>query len=88
MRIIKFTALWCADCIVMRSYWREISEKYPDLVIEEFDFDDNPEIAAEHSVKKVPHIIIFSESGQELHRLEGMQNKNDLMKLIEGYLDK
>jgi len=86
MKIIKFTALWCADCIVMRPYWVEIASKYPDLEIIEIDFDDNPDLAEKHGVKKVPHTIILTDDETELHRLEGMQNKEDLMKLLEGYL--
>lgn len=87
MKIIKFTALWCADCIVMRPMWQEAAEKYPDLEIIEIDFDDNPELAEKHGVKKVPHAIFLGDDGEELKRLEGMQNKEDLIKLIEEYLE-
>ncbi len=85
MKIVRFTALWCADCIVMRPYWLEISSKYPDLEIVEIDFDDNPELAAQHGVKKVPHTIFYGQDGAVLKSLEGMQNKADLFKLIEDH---
>lgn len=87
MKIIKFSALWCADCIVMRPMWAEIEIKFPELEIKEIDFDDETELAKEHGVTKVPFFIFFDKSGNELARRQGMQNKEDLMKLIEENLN-
>jgi len=86
MKIIKFTALWCADCIVMRPMWTEIKNKYPDLVIEEYDFDDHMEIAASYQIKKVPHTIFIDHEGNELSRIEGLKNRQELLNIIEELL--
>ncbi|KKQ61590.1 MAG: Thioredoxin [Parcubacteria group bacterium GW2011_GWE2_38_18] len=86
MKIIKFTALWCADCIVMRKAWIEVSEAFPDLTIEEYDFDEHEEVLQKFNVKKVPYTIFIDDQGNELLRLEGMQNKKDLMEKIEQNL--
>ena len=88
MKIIKFIALWCADCIVMRSMWREISEKFPQVEIADIDFDDNPDEAKKFGVTKVPLTIFFDSKDIEIARLEGMQNKAGLIKLIEANLGK
>lgn len=86
MKILKFSALWCADCIVMRPMWQEINKKFPDLEIIEVDFDDQPEIAKKYGVKKVPLFIFLNSREEEISRLKGLQNKPDLVKLIEDNL--
>ncbi len=87
MKIIKFTALWCADCIVMRAAWREIVEKFPGVEIVEYDFDDQKEKAKELGAAKVPFNIFYDKAGNEIARIEGMQNKSDLIRLIEENID-
>jgi thiol-disulfide isomerase/thioredoxin len=86
MKIIKFTALWCADCIVMRPMWQEVRQAYPDLVIEEYDFDDDADEAKAFGITNVPTTIYQSESGEVLERQTGMQNKAGLLESVERNL--
>lgn len=86
MRIIKFTALWCADCIVMRPVWQAVAEKFPQVEIIDFDFDEHQDEAKNFGVDKVPTNIFFDSRDTEITRTEGMQNKADLIKLIEENL--
>lgn len=88
MKIIKFTALWCADCIVMRPTWSEIAAKFPEVEIINIDHDDQPEELAKFNVKKIPFTILLDNDGREVFRLEGLQNKKDLLRLIEENLNK
>ena len=88
MKIIKFTALWCADCIVMRPVWKEIAEKFPMLAVVEYDFDEQKEAAEKYGVVKVPHTIFFASDGSEIASFQGMKNKADLLRLIEENLEK
>lgn len=88
MRIIKFTALWCADCIVMRPLWKEIAEKFPQVEIIDIDYDEQPEEAKKYGAIKVPMTIIFASDDKEIFRHQGMHNKTDLIKVIEENLGK
>lgn len=83
MRIIKFTALWCADCIVMRPMWSEIKSKYPEIEIEEYDFDDHTDVAVDYKIKKVPHTIFLDSQGNEITRFEGLKSKQELLDLLD-----
>jgi thiol-disulfide isomerase/thioredoxin len=85
MRIVKFTALWCADCIVMRPSWDEVKNIFPDIILEEYDFDDHAEAVASFQVKKVPYTIIYDEQGVELFNFEGMMTKQELINKIKEY---
>lgn len=79
MKIIKFTALWCADCIVMRPMWEEVKREFPGLLIEEYDFDEQPELAARLGVSRVPCTIFYDRQGGELLRLDGMSSRKELL---------
>lgn len=84
MKIIRFTALWCADCIVMRPRWKEVFGKNI-VEIEDFDFDDNEAEAKKFKVAKVPQLIVLDDQDQEQERLVGMQDYEDLEKLVNKY---
>ncbi len=86
IKIIKFTALWCADCIVMRPMWSEVRQAFPDLIIEEYDYDDNTEEAEAFGVTNVPTTIYLAESGEEIGRSVGMRGKDELLEEIKQNL--
>ncbi|MEI7497721.1 MAG: thioredoxin family protein [Candidatus Falkowbacteria bacterium] len=83
MKIVKFSALWCADCIVMRPMWQEINNVYPDILIEEFDIDDYPDVAKTLGVVKAPTTIFYGSDEIELTRLIGIQNQQTLFDYIK-----
>lgn len=86
MKIIRFTALWCADCIVMRPRW-DSAFASKNLQIEDFDLDDNPDEAEKYNVSKVPQLIIMDDGGQEVERLSGMKDPEDLEAIIKKYFN-
>lgn len=85
MKIIRFTALWCADCIVMRPRWQEVFDQ--GVTIEDFDFDDNEEEAKKYQVAKVPQLIIVDDQNIELERLVGMQDTERLQEVVRKYFN-
>lgn len=82
MRIIKVTANWCPECLIMRPRWKEIVMEFTDLQIEEVDYDKNPEFREKHEVKKSSTVIFFDAAGQELWRFQGLMERADLAKKI------
>jgi thiol-disulfide isomerase/thioredoxin len=41
MKVLKFGAIWCPSCLIMRPRWQEIEKENPWLKNEYFDFDEN-----------------------------------------------
>ena len=39
MKIIKFNAVWCPGCLVMKSRWKKVCNEIPDLDITNYDYD-------------------------------------------------
>ena len=88
MKVLKFGAIWCKECLVMKPMWTEIEQDIPELKTEYFEADDVPEVLKEHEVKDIPTFIFLNKDNKEILRLEGMQNKEELIKLIKENLDK
>ena len=87
MRILKFGAVWCLQCLVMRPVWEEIEAEIRELETEYFDIDENPEVKEKYNITDVPIFIFLDKNGKEILRLEGLQNKEELVKIIKGYLE-
>ena len=90
MKVLKFGAVWCNSCLVMRPRWTEIEKENPDLKTEYFDFDQDTRAVEKYKVDEgvLPVFIFLDKKGEELVRLTGELSKKDLLSLIEKYKDK
>lgn len=82
MKILKFGADWCPECVIMRFRLAEIEKMMPELVTEFIDVDKNPELKKERRIEHIPTFVFLADSGEELLRLEGLVEKEDLIKFI------
>ena len=84
MKVLKFGAVWCKECLVMKPMWAEIEKEIPDLITEYFDADMSPEEVKKRNIDILPTF----KDGNEIVRLTGAQNKDDLVNLVKENLDK
>ncbi len=86
MKIIKISAIWCPGCLVMKKIWKNILEDYPNLEIEELDYDMDNELVNKYNPGKILPVHIFlNDDNQELERLIGEQKETILREKIEKY---
>jgi thiol-disulfide isomerase/thioredoxin len=88
MKVLKFGAIWCTECLVMKPMWQEIEQELPELETEYYDADDNPELIKKYGIENLPVFIFLDKDGKEFRRLKGVQNKKDLMMMVKENLDK
>ncbi len=88
MKVLKFGAIWCVECLVMKPMWKEIEKMIPKLVTEYYDADEHPEKLTEYAVNDIPTFIFLDGDGKELMRLTGVQNKDFLIESIKKNIDK
>lgn len=88
MKVLKFGAVWCKECLVMKPIWEEVEDQLPDLKTEYFDADEQPEVLKKYNVTDIPVFIFLDKDDNEISRLEGAQNKEELLKLVKENLDK
>lgn len=86
MKVLKFGAVWCAGCVVMKPRWKELEEKYPWLETRYYEYDDSQEEVAKWNIgENLPVFIFVDKNDNEITRLTGEVPKETLEELIEKY---
>jgi len=89
MKILKFGAVWCSGCIVMKPRWEEIEKENPNLKTEYYDFDNNKEMVEKYNIDDIlPTFVFLDKEGKEIIRLNGEIDKKELIRVIEENKDK
>ncbi len=84
MKVLKFNAIWCPGCLVMRPIWNKIKNDYPEIEIEEYDYETDFEKIKKWNIgNKLPVAIILDNNGREITRIIGEKSKKELTKIIE-----
>jgi thiol-disulfide isomerase/thioredoxin len=84
MKVLKFGAVWCSGCLVMRPRWAEIEKEHPWLKTEYFDYDKDKKMVDKYDIQsgKLPVFVFLNKKGQEFLRKSGEPNKQELVKII------
>ncbi|PIR07150.1 MAG: hypothetical protein COV55_01825 [Candidatus Komeilibacteria bacterium CG11_big_fil_rev_8_21_14_0_20_36_20] len=89
MKVLKFGAVWCPGCLVMKPRWVEIEKEHPWLETKYYDYDQDSEKIKEYKIgDKLPVFIFLDKQAQELLRLVGEVSKKELTKIIKESKDK
>ena len=88
MKLLKIGAVWCKECLVMNPMWAEIEQEIPELKTEYYEADEHPDLQKEYNVKEIPSFIFLDKEDKEFLRLEGLQNKEELVGIVKENLDK
>jgi len=89
MKVLKFGAVWCPECLIMKPRWKEIEEENPWLKTEFYDIDENSEVAEKNDVtKNIPVFVFLDKEDKEFLRLKGNISKKDIIETINKYKDK
>lgn len=84
MKILKFNAIWCSGCLVMKKTMKEIEELYPNIEIESYDYDMDQEQVEKWNIGEIIPVLVFTdENYNEISRLTGEKTKKEIIKEIE-----
>lgn len=74
----------------MRPRWQEIEKENPWLKTQYFDFDKDKEIVDKYNIESgvLPVFIFIDKNGQEILRLKGEIEKDQVLEVIEENKDK
>jgi len=87
MKVLKFGAVWCVSCIVMKPIWEKIEAEMPELKTEYFDIDENAEEAKKWGVTdEIPMFIFLDKNSNEFARKKGQISKEELVEFIKENL--
>jgi thioredoxin 1 len=79
--LVDFHAEWCGPCKMLEPTVEEIAAE-TDATVLKIDIDDLRTVAQEAGVRSVP-TLAFYRDGQEAERVVGVQDKSDLVGIID-----
>ncbi len=82
--LVDFSAAWCGPCQMLAPILQEVKAELGDkLSIIKIDVDKNQAVAAKFQVQGVPTLILYK-NGTQVWRQSGLQQKSELIKLINS----
>ena len=89
MKVLKFGAVWCPGCLIMKPRWEEIEKENTWLKTEYYDYDENKRVVTDWKIgSTLPVFIFIDKEGNEFLRLIGEQSKKKLVDIILANKDK
>ena len=82
LTVVDFFAQWCPPCKMLAPIMEEIAQEADGYQVAKIDIDQAIDIANEYGVMSIP-TIIFYKDGQEIERLVGFRNKDELLDEIK-----
>ena len=84
MKVLKFGAVWCSGCLVMRPVWQAIEKENSWLKTKYFDYDQDKKMVDKYNIQsgRLPAFVFLDKKGQEFLRKTGELGKNELIKII------
>ena len=83
MKVLKFGAVWCPGCIIMKPRWQAIEKELPWLETVYYDYDQDKAMVAQYQIgRDIPVFVFLDKNGQEFARLKGEIDKKDLIKFL------
>jgi thioredoxin-like negative regulator of GroEL len=82
MKLLLFTAEWCAPCKQLKPIVRELAEEYS-LELQEVDVDADGSLVRKFDVKSIPCLVFLGRNGEVVDMLHGVKPKGFIRQLIE-----
>ncbi|MBT5231277.1 MAG: thioredoxin [Methylococcales bacterium] len=84
--IIDFWATWCGPCQNFAPIYKEVSERYPDIVFAKVDTEEEVELARHFQIRSIPTLMIFREQ-IIIYSQPGMLPESQFEELIQKAKD-
>jgi len=82
MKYLYFSAPWCGPCRMFGPIMEEVSKEIP---VQKVNVDDENDLAMQYGVRSVPTIVLVNESGKELSRHVGVQQKSMVLENYKNF---
>lgn len=81
--LVDYWADWCGPCRMLEPTVDELAEEVEDLTVVKVDVDEHQDLAQEAGVRGIPALQFYAD-GEEAERLVGVQEKEDLLRVVES----
>lgn len=84
--LVDFYADWCGPCKALAPTLEALAgENEGALSVVKVDIDDNPELASQYGIQKIPTLLLF-EAGEVKAQVTGVIAKDALQQRIQPFL--
>lgn len=85
MKVLKFNAIWCSACLVMKKVFKHIENMHPELEFINYDYDADEEMVEKYNIgTTIPVLIFLDENDQELARVIGEKSYEEIEEVINN----
>jgi thiol-disulfide isomerase/thioredoxin len=89
MKILKFGAVWCNGCVVMKPRWGQLEKEYPWLETKFYDYDRDKDMVEKYNInEELPTVVFLDKNGKEFMRISGEISKEKIIEVITANKDK
>ncbi|NEU58311.1 thioredoxin [Halorussus sp. MSC15.2] len=81
--LVDFYADWCGPCNMLEPIVESVAANTV-ATVAKVDIDQQQGLAAQYGVRSVPTLVLFAD-GEQVEQLVGMQNEQNLTRLVERY---
>lgn len=86
-KILKFSAVWCNPCNILKKTFEEVlkMEEFKNIEVIELDVDDvnNNELCFKHQVRSIPTLVMLDENDNVINKVMGAVPKNNLIDILK-----
>lgn len=84
MKVLKFNAIWCSACLVMKKVYKQVFDKYSNFEIITYDYDIDEEMVEKYEIgTTIPVLVFLDEEEKEITRIVGEKSLEYIENIIE-----
>ena len=59
MKVLKFNAIWCSACLVMKKIFKHVENMHPELEFITYDYDNDEDMVEKYNIGTTIPVLIF-----------------------------
>lgn len=84
MKVLKFNAIWCSACLVMKKIFKHVENMHPELEFITYDYDTDEDMVEKYNIgTTIPVLVFIDENENEVGRIVGEKSYEEIEEYIE-----
>lgn len=83
MKVLKFNAIWCSACLVMKKIFKHVENMHPELEFITYDYDNDEDMVEKYNIgTTIPVLVFVDENENEVGRIVGEKSYEEIEEYI------